>query len=170
MEQLQLRPEYLKLFRAIVVDCWSSERDSARALKQDVENRIAAIGTDIDTLEQAYVFRRSIDGVTYGKQLQRLRDERTAAQCELSDVKFDELEIEGVVLFAEFVVGNLAALWTAANVEDKARLQDAMFPTGLVWDGESFGTTVTTSAFSWLRSISEDESCVASPTGFEPVF
>ena len=92
--------------------------------------------------------------------------ELTATQCELSDVRFDELDIEGVLSFAEHVLGNLTTLWLAANVEDRCRLQITVFPTGLVWDGERFGTAPTNGAFSWLRQISEAESSVASPTGF----
>jgi hypothetical protein len=115
-----------------------------------------------------YLFKRTIDNATYRSQLQRLRDEITATQCELSDARFDELEIEGVLGFAEYVIGNLASLWTAAKVEDRYRLQETMFPSGLVWDGERFGTAVTNGAFSWLREISTVGSSVASPTGVVP--
>src|SRR5687768_13773352 len=41
-----------------------------------------------------------------------------------------------------------------------------MFPSGLVWDGEKFGTAITIPAFSWLRAIPEEESSMTSPTGF----
>lgn len=68
---------------------------------------------DQHALEQAFVFDRAIDATTYRSQLQRLRDERTAAECELSDARFDELEVEGVMAFAEHVLGNMASLWSA---------------------------------------------------------
>jgi len=105
---------------------------------------------------------RAIVGRT---QLQRLKDEITVAQCELSDARFDELEIKAVLSFTEYVLGNLTALWTAANVDDLSRLQETLLSTGLVWDDERFGTALTHGAFSWLRGISIDESEVASPTG-----
>jgi len=37
-DRLQLRAPFLKLFRAIVVDCWTSERHSARELKTDIDD------------------------------------------------------------------------------------------------------------------------------------
>ena len=150
LERLQLRNPFQRLFRAIVVDCWTNQRTQTRDLKADIEKRIEALNADLSALEQAFLFKRTIDGATYRSQLQRLRDEITGAQCELSDARFDELEIEGVLSFAEYVLSNLASLWSAANVSDRIRLQETMFPTGLVWDGERFGTALTNGAFSWL--------------------
>lgn len=170
LERLQLQKPFLKLFRAIVTDSWTNERAQTRNLKNDIESRIEALTADISSLEQAYVFKRTIDATTYGAQLQRLRDEMTAAQCELSDARFDELEVEGVLSFAEYVLSNLSSLWIASNVADRIRLQETLFPTGLAWDGERFGTAVTNGAFSWLQGIADGESSLASPTGFEPVF
>ena len=131
----------------------------------DVERRISALDASIDRLEQAFVFDRTIDAATYRSQLQRLRDELTAAECELSDARFDELEVEGVLVFAEHVLGNMASLWSGANPADRMRLQTTVFPTGLVWSADGFGTAVTNPAFSWLRAGSAEESGVASPVG-----
>lgn len=83
-----------------------------------------------------------------------MRAELTVAELELGDARFDELEIEGVLAFAEYVFGNLVALWTTAEAKDRCRIQEALFPSGLVWDGEQIGTAVTDSAFSWLRAVS----------------
>jgi hypothetical protein len=33
---------------------------------------------------------------------------------------------------------------------DRRRIQEALFPNGLVWDGERIGTAVIIPAFSWL--------------------
>lgn len=170
LERLQLRPEFLRLFRAIVVDCWQAERATARNLRSDVEGRIARLKLDMDRVVQAFVIDGKIDADAYNLGIGRLRDELAAAECELSDATLDEMEIEGVMTFAEYVLGNLASLWAGASAEDRVLLQYSMFPTGLVWDGGSFGTAATNSAFSWLRVIVEGKSSVASPTGFEPVF
>ena len=170
LERLQPKTEYLRLFRAIVRDCWNAERDHARGLKSDVEKRLQQIKSRIDRLEHAFIFERKIDSESYHSQLQHLRDERTAIEGEMSDARFDELEVEGVLVFAEHVLENLASLWSAASPDGRASLQSTMFPTGLVWDGATFGTAVTHPAFIWLRPVSTEKSNVASPTGFEPVF
>ena len=37
-----------------------------------------------------------------------------------------------------------------------------MFPTGMVWDGEKYGTDETTSVFSWLGEFSNAKDGMAS--------
>ncbi len=81
----------------------------------------------------------------------------------------DELDVEGILGFAEHVVTNAAHLWTEASLDQKQRLQQVLFPEGLVFDGERFGTAVTCLAFSDLGDSESVEVEVASPTGFEPV-
>ncbi|MEY4636856.1 MAG: hypothetical protein RJA55_2654, partial [Acidobacteriota bacterium] len=111
------------------------------------------------------------------------------AELERSDFRSDELDVEGLLTFAEHVLENLSPLWINAGIADrrilprasdlwvqasldhKQRLQQLFFPEGVAYDGKRFNrTAVTIPAFSWLRAVSEEESCVASPTGFEPVF
>jgi hypothetical protein len=105
-------------------------------------------------LDRCFIFDRTIEKTAYQRQRDRLRAEITVAELELGDARFDELEVEGVLAFAEHVFGNLVALWTNADANDRRRIQEAVFPSGLVWDGERIGTAVTIPAFSWLQAIS----------------
>ena len=167
LERIKPKSGYLRLFRAIVIDCWESERQGASSLREAVDGRIRALVANLERLDQAFLFERAIDQITYRAQRDRLRDELAAAELERSDSRSDELDVEGLLAFAEHVLENFSPLWLNAGVADRRTLQTALFPGGLRWDGETFGTAVTIPAFSWLRAVSEQESCVASPTGFE---
>lgn len=168
LERIKPKPSYLRLFRAIVMDCWQSERQSASSMREAVEGRIRALTANLERLDQAFLFERAVDQMTYRTQRDRLRDELAVAELERSDFRSDELDVEGVLTFAEHIFGNLSPLWLNAAVADRRILQTALFPEGLSWDGETFGTAVTIPAFSWLREVSAEESCVASPTRNAP--
>ena len=170
LERLQPSPGYLNLFRAIVADVWKSERENVRGLRKAVEQRIQNLRDRSEQLDRVFIFDKAIDRTTYVYQRDQLRAELTVAELELGDARFDELEVDGVLAFAEHVFGNLPALWKNAEPNDRRRIQDAMFPSGLVWDGERIGTAITIPAFSWLQAVSAGGSTLASPTGFEPVF
>ena len=62
-----------------------------------------------------------------------------------------------------------ARLWMESALDQQQKLQQTLFPVGLVFNGERFGTAPSTSFFSLLRGRCEEESQLASPTGFEPV-
>ena len=54
-------------------------------------------------------------------------------------------------------------LWQGATVEQRQRLHGALFPKGLTYDGENFGTGVTCVAFSQLQDQKNSKEGMASP-------
>ena len=93
---------------------------------------------------------------------------------ELNDAVLNQLDIDGVLAFAEHVVTNSARLWTELDLVQKQRLQQVLFPEGLQFDGERFGTAVTCLAFKKLDGSGGSESGMASPhrpvTSRNPLF
>ena len=64
---------------------------------------------------------------------------------------------EGVLGFAEHVLTNAARLWVELGIDGKQDLQQALFPQGLSFDGQGFGTAVTCLAFKQLADNGEAE-------------
>ncbi len=106
-----------------------------------------------------------IDRPAYERQRDRLREDIALAELEANDARLEELDVEGILGFAETVISNAARLWSDATLEQKQRLQAVLFPDGLRFDGKKFGTAVTCLAFSRLQRIAGVESGVASPNG-----
>lgn len=65
LEALQPKPEYLRLFRAVVLDCWKSQRDQAADIRGELERRVSALRAKLQRVEDAYVLDRAIDGRSY---------------------------------------------------------------------------------------------------------
>jgi hypothetical protein len=72
-------------------------------------------------------------------------------------------------MFADKIITSPARLWLESSLDQRQRLQLTFFPNGLTFNGEEFGTPSSSSFFGMLKSISGEESLLASPTGFEPV-
>jgi site-specific DNA recombinase len=170
LDALRPRAEYVALFRAIVVDCWREAAQDAVQGRRAAEQRVRHIEDRINRVEEAFLFDRAIDRQTYNDQLERLRIERLDARARLDDLQDAQADTEGLLGFAEHVLTNAGSLWLGASPEDRTRLQTALFPNGLSWDGAEFGNAVTNSAFSYLRDVEAAAVGVASPPGFEPGF
>ena len=108
------------------MDCWESERQGASSLREAVEGRILALTANLERLDQAFLFERAIDQITYRAQRDRLRDELAVAELERSDFRSDELDVEGLLTFAEHVLENLSPLWINAGIGDRRILQTAL--------------------------------------------
>ena len=110
LEKLQPKPEYVDLFKEVVLDVWKAKQANCIILRTTLESKSEEIGEQKNRLVEALVYRQSIDEDTYREQLDRLEEEKTRAQLELQDATLDELDVEAVLSFAEHVLLNAARL------------------------------------------------------------
>ena len=103
-------------------------------------------------MDEAFLFERSIDIETYDRLAEKLREELTLARIDRHSGQLDELDVEGILAFAERVLPRAADLWVQASLEQRQRFQQLFFPDGIAFDGNGFvGTAVTAPAFSYLQ-------------------
>ena len=137
----------------------------------------AAIARRIDELEErqqklveAHVYRHTISDDVYRREDGRLSEQIVLARIELHDAQLDDLDVEGMLNFAEHLILDARRLWSEANLDQQQRLQQALFPKGLTYSPATrFGTTETCLFYKWLAALPGQNSEEASPTGFEPV-
>ena len=135
-----------------------------------LEEKLTDLRRREEQLEDAFLYTKKIDAITYERQRDTMREQIALATIELEDARLDQIDVEGLLGFAEYVLTNAARLWMEATAEQRPRLQRALFPEGVRLRDGRFGTAVTCMAFTQLEAIEDRESGVASPTGFEPVF
>jgi hypothetical protein len=168
LETLRPHPQYLALFRAIVLDVWKVRTAEACALRAALDAKLADLRRREEMLEEAYVYAKKIDATTYERQRDAIREQIALATIDLGDARHEEADIEGVLGFAEHILTNAARLWMEAAIDQRVRLQRALFPEGLRLRDGKIGTAVTCMAFTQLRNIEAGEAGVASPTASDP--
>jgi len=121
------------------------------------------------TRDEAFLYSEAIDLTTYGRQRDRLREELTLAKIDHHAEAVDELDVEGILAFAERILPRASDLWVQATLDYKQRLQELFFPEGIAFDGNRFNRTATTAPlFKYLApSESADEKLVRRG-GIEP--
>ena len=128
LESLKPKKEFMRLFSAIVVDVWHSRRAEGSALLEKLELRLSELRRREAVLEEAYLYRQSIDRVAYERQRDLLRESIALATLEADDAKLDEIDVDGLIGFAEFILSNAARLWSESTFDQKQRLQRLLFP------------------------------------------
>jgi hypothetical protein len=74
----------------------------------------------------------------------------------LHDAQLDEIDIEGVLGFAETLILDARRLWMEGTLDQRQRLQKVLFPKGVSYSNQSgFGTTETILFFRWLALVQE---------------
>jgi site-specific DNA recombinase len=153
------KPEYAQLFREIVLDVWNQRQAEARNTRRQLQSNFDSLVTKKDRIVDAFVHRRAIDQRTYNRQTAKLDEEIVLAESALHDARLDELDVEGVLNFAEYVLTNAARFWIEASPSQKQRLQKLLFPSGVTYSRDSgFGTAEISVIFRLLQSVGGQKS------------
>ena len=168
---LQPTPGYMRLVKDRILCVWQQRCAEAGDRTAEQERRVKAIRQKLDRLDEAFLYSESIDLATYSRQRDKLREELTLSKIDHHTEAVDELDVEGILAFAERILPRASDLWVQASLDYKQRLQQLFFPEGIAFDGNRFNrTAVTAPLFKYLAAGEQAEESLASPTGFEPVF
>ena len=167
---LQPTPGYMRLVKDRILCVWEQRRAEAKDRTTEQQRRVSAIQQKLDKLDEAFLYAEAIDVTTYGRQRDKLREELTLAKIDHHSEAVEELDVEGILAFAERILPRASDLWVQASLDYTQRLQQLFFPEGIAFDGNRFNrTAVTAPLFNYLaRSESADER-VVNRAGIEPV-
>src|SRR4030095_11942242 len=159
---LQPTPGDMRLVKDRILCVWEQRRADAKDRTTEQQRRVSAIQQKVDKLDEAFLYSEAIDVTTYGRQRDKLREELTLAKIEHHTEAVDELDVEGILAFAERILPRASDLWVQASLDYKQRLQQLFFPEGIAYDGNRFNRTAATAPlFNYLApSESADEKMV----------
>jgi site-specific DNA recombinase len=170
LARLQPTPGYMRLVKQRVIEVWDRLRSEVKEKTEAVERRIAAIKKKLDRLDNAFLFEQTIDIDTYDRHKERLHEELTLLRIDRHASELEEIDVEGILAFAERVLPRAADLWVQASLEQRQRLQQLFFPEGIAFDGKAFvRTAVTAAGFNWLQPGEPAKTSLVDQTGVEPV-
>lgn len=149
---LQPSAGYMRLVGDRILCIWQQVRAEIRERAAVADRVVKGLTEKLDRLDEAYLFARAIDEQTYRRQRDKLRQELTLAKMSQHSEATEEMDVEGLLAFAERILPRSADLWVQANLNQKQRLQALFFPEGITFNGLEFNrTAVTAPFFSYLR-------------------
>jgi site-specific DNA recombinase len=170
LARLQPAAGYMRLLKESVLQVWKERKASVQSDLESAEQARKKLQQKLNRLDEAFLFERSIDIDTYDRHADRVRQQMTLLKIDEHSSKLEELDVEGILAFAERVLPRTADLWVQASLDQRQRLQRLFFPQGVAFDGNGFvGTAVTAPAFSYLEPDAEGKERMVDLTGIEPV-
>ena len=160
----------MRLLKASVLRIWKARKAALREELDRSERDAKAIQDKLNRLDEAFLFERSIDIETYDRHAEKLREELTLARIDRHSGQLEELDVEGILAFAERILPRASDLWVQASLDQRQRFAQLFFPDGIAFDGNRFvGTGATAPAFNYLREIETENEGLVDQTGIEPV-
>ncbi len=124
---LQPTAGYMRLVKDRILHVWEQRRAEAKDRTAEQEKRVKVIQQKLDRLDEAFLFAQAIDATSYERQRDRLREELTLAQIDRHAESIDEIDVEGILAFAERILPRASDLWAQASLDHKQRLQQLFF-------------------------------------------
>jgi hypothetical protein len=132
LAELRPIPEYLDLFREVVLEVWHGRQTEVSSRRAALEAEVKEIKRRQDRLVEAFIYERVVAETVYQDQVARLSEALTLAQMALYEAQVEEIDIEAVLAFAEHLAVRADRLWVAASLDQRQRLQRVLYPSGLV--------------------------------------
>jgi hypothetical protein len=129
LAQLQPTPGYMRLLKESVLQIWKARKAAVRDEVATAERAAKTIQEKLDRLDEAFLFERSIDINTYDRHAEKLREELTLARIDRHSGQLEELDVEGILAFAERVLPRAADLWVQASLDHDSGSNNYSFPT-----------------------------------------
>jgi len=140
------------------MQAWRELKTDAAQRIAEIQRRQKAIRQKLDRLDQAFLFERTIDIDTYDRHRDKLREELTLVQMDRHSSELEEMDVEGILTFAERVLPSASNLWVQSSFAQKQRLQQVFFPDGVRFDGKRLvGTGTTLPVFNYLNPILDEK-------------
>src|SRR3954471_10358794 len=111
LARLQPTAGFMRLVKDRVMHAWHELKTDAAQRLAEIERRQKGIREKLDRLDQAFLFERSIDIDTYDRHRDKLREELTLAQMDRHSSELEEMDVEGILAFAERVPPRASNVW-----------------------------------------------------------
>ena len=116
---LQPTPGYMRLVKDRILHVWEQRRTEANERTTEQQRRVKVIQQKLDLVDEAFLYSESIDLTSYSRQRDKLREELTFAKIDHHTDAVDELDVEGILAFAERILPRASDLWVQASLDYK---------------------------------------------------
>lgn len=161
-----------RLFKELVLRTWNNEFKEALVVSSKVDSELAALRDKKSRIVDLYIDGKLSDDEKQEK-LKQLEVE--AGKLELQRIDADNYvnEKQHIIDAALLFMSDPAMFWNLANLPLKKRIQDLIFPEGLVYDcKDGFRTPTLSNSYLLMEEVAENEGknpTLVAATGFEPV-
>jgi len=153
LESMTPHQKEMTEMKDVIRTVWKQRVGDASDLRTVLTRKLVKVEARKATLVDRWLDSQ-VDQGTYAEHTTRLMAEIDEVRLELRAAEFENIELESVLTFAEKIMMRPARLWVESTLAQRQRLQKTLFPNGIVFDGEQFGTESTSLFFSLLTGFS----------------
>ncbi len=156
MERVRPTEDAQKLFKHIVLREWNNETRDSHNLARTLDNELNALQDKRMRALDLYIDNK-ISEEDKDRKLEEVDGDIAKLELRRAEITDDIKDKERVIDNALLFMSSPASFWNLAPIEVKRRIQDAIFPEGLVYDCETgFRTAKLAESYLLIQKIPAD--------------
>ena len=157
MEDVRPTEDAQKLFKHIVLREWNNETRDSHNLARTLDSELNALQDKRMRTLDLYIDNK-ISEDDKDRKLGEVDADIGKIELRRAEITDDIKDKEQVIDNALLFMGNPASFWNLAPIEVKRRIQDAIFPEGLVYDCDTgFRTAKLAESYLLIKKIASEE-------------
>ena len=169
LEKVKPAKNNINTFKQIVMDRWVKKYKELNQTRTDKEGALEELEDQRKQLVKKYNTGK-IAQEEYEVGLDDINNERIAETIVLNETRIEELNVEGILNYAENFMLNVPKLWKDADLDQRQRFQQLIFPEGLTYGKNGFiGTYVLSPVYGIFETSGGRKSTMVVPRGVEPL-
>lgn len=149
--------DVLNVFSAVIKDVLSEYGEEAEKNSKMLRKRLTEVENEIKECTMRYATGK-IDEDTYKVASEEFNSRRDMITLQLEDCKIHLSNLESYIPEVISTCSKLGDLWHDGDLETKRRVQNLVFPNGILWDKDirNYRTTGRNKVFDLIEKISRD--------------
>lgn len=141
LDEVAVPEEVADLWAAVAGEQGQASAHMARA-RVDAARRALADATDrLSVVEERYYVERAMEADTFDRLRRRYTADAEDARSILREAEFARDDTAAQAAVVARLASSLVDVWRASGAEGRSALAGSIWPSGIVFDGESFRTT-----------------------------
>ncbi len=169
LDEITPRPEYLALFKEVVLDVWKSNYRQFDEANARINKEIEKMEEERQRIFDLHRAKKYSD-VEFEEQKKIINDRITQKRSEIQVGWKEELNMEKALEHCFAFVTNAAKAWLLASYEMKLHYQGSTCPKGIEFDGKNSRTADLALVYELQKTPLPGSSEMVAPRGIEPLF
>ena len=159
LDQIRLTDHIKRLFKSIVLREWNNEMKDSHKLVRSIEDELRVIEDKRSRILDLFIENKLTEQQKDDK-LSEIESSATALKLKRAEISDDLTDKEKIIDGALLFMSDPGKFWNLAPLEVKKRIQDTVFPEGLIYDcDKGFGTAKLANSYLLVKKIA-DESAI----------
>lgn len=150
-----IEPEYIEPLQDYMKGLFDNLNSGNKEQEKELQLQLKEVQKKIDILEEKYFIMEAMSEESYRKLMSKYSAEKAEILHSVENCGMDCSNLNSYLDAALQLSSKLATVWASSKVPVKEKLQETIFPDGVLYNhkNESFRTTKVNEVFAWIASL-----------------